>query len=477
MKRLTKIVATIGPSSESEEMVERLIKTGVNVFRFNFKHNSIEWHDQMIQRVNSVAKANKTRVGTLIDLQGPEIRIRMLGEEIELEKGEVIDLGPRVYEKKVKGFSLSHPSVIAHLKDGQRVVADDGAFEFNVVKKGKYCYLMSQTTGVLKERKTLNIPGAEFPFPVLIDRDLDGLKLAKRQEVDYVALSFVRSADDLKELRKEMKKNGINAKVISKIEAQMALDNLDGIVDESDGVMVARGDLGVELSEYKVPYLQKRIIRACVEKGKFVITATQMLETMISSHRATRAEVSDVANATYDLTDAVMLSGETANGQFPTDAVRVMRETVEFNERKFPEDSRVRFGYEFQGVAAMMCDAAYNIYLDMEKAGENLGGFVVFSHTGATARLMSAYRPRLPIYVFCPTSQVAESLMVNYGTYPIVKGKKYKANMKVTHNQVLAGKNYLLEKGHVKRDEKLIVLHGDFWAVEGGTSTLKVVAA
>jgi len=478
MKRLTKIVATIGPASESDEMIEKLIEAGVDIFRFNFKHNSVEWHEEMIKRVNSVAKKINRRVGTLIDLQGPEIRINIPVEQMEIDEGEMLYLGEEVFEDKdKKGFSISHPDIIEHLKDGQDVIADDGAFEFRVVKKDGAIYLLSKTTGVLKTRKSFNIPGADFPFPVLIDRDFDGLRLAERQEVDYVALSFVRSAKDLGVLREEMSKFNIKAKVVSKIETQKALDHLEEIVDATDGIMVARGDLGVELPFEQVPYWQKKLIEMSIEKGKFVITATQMLESMIVQPRATRAEISDIANATYDLTDAVMLSAESASGKHPLRAVQAMRRTVEFNEKKQFIDTRVKFQLEMKDPEGLICDAAYDLYQEMFKKEMPVVGFMVFTHTGRTARLMSMFRPRMPIFAFCPDTEVAEGLTVNYGVYPIVEGKTYKQNVRVTHNHVLAGMKYLIERGFIKNGDRLIVLHGDFWAVEGGTSTVKLVKA
>lgn len=478
MTKQTKILATIGPSCESEEMIEKMITTGVDVFRFNFKHNSVEWHNDMIERVNKVAKRLKKRVGTLIDLQGPEIRIQMPVEEMELAEGEEIHLSQEVFEKDLKGFSITHPEIISFLNAGQRVVADDGEFEFEVVDGTNGGKLLNVLTGgVLKQRKTMNVPGADFPFPVLIERDFDGIDLAKRREIDFVALSFVRSASDIETLREEMKKRKVSAQIVSKIETEKALDDLEGIIEASDGVMVARGDLGVELPVEQVPYHQKMIIKKCVERGKFVITATQMLQSMIGSPIPTRAEVSDVANATYDLSDAVMLSGESASGKYPLRAVEVMRKTIEFNEAKFVGDFRNRFEYAFDNAVYMIVESAYDLYLEAFRKGSSVAAFVVFTHTGRTARILSAYRPGVPIFAFCPDSHVAEGLTLNYGVEPIVQGKTYKKHMQVTHDHVLSGMGYLKETKRIEKGQKLIVIHGDFWAVEGGSSTVKLVTA
>ena len=478
MKRLTKILATIGPSCESEEQIEKMIKAGVNVFRFNFKHNSVEWHDGMIERVNKVAKKMNTLVGILIDLQGPEIRIQLPVEEMTLSIGEKILLDESTLKNaNLKGFSITHPEIIDHIKDGQRIVADDGEFEFEAKKEKNKLYLVSKSEGVLKQRKTLNIPGAEFPFPVLIKRDFEGIELAKRREIDFVALSFVRTAEDINVLRKELKKNKVNTQIVSKIETEKALNDLDEIVKVSDGLMVARGDLGVELPFEQVPYYQKLIITKCIQQGKFVITATQMLQSMIQSPLPTRAEVSDVANATYDMSDVVMLSGESASGKYPLRAVNVMRKTLEFNESKFMKETRDRFHYQLESNTGMISLAAYDLYLDslLKSEEDHVKAFVCFTQSGNTARFISAFRPSVPILALCPDKKTAESLSLNYGVYPQIRGKNYEKHKQVTHNHVLAGLDYLKEKKLLSKGDSVIITHGDYWAIEGGTSTIKLV--
>ncbi|MDO8609097.1 MAG: pyruvate kinase, partial [bacterium] len=227
MDKLTKIVVTIGPSCDSFEMIERLIRAGVNIFRFNFKHNTIEWHNDRIQRVNKVAEKINMPVGTLIDLQGPEIRINMPYDEIQVQEGDLILFGEQVYDKtfdktKDKGFSISHPQIIEHLEEGQKLLADSGSFSFIFKRIKGISYLESLSLGILKNRKALNIPGAGFPFPVLVDRDFEGLKLAQRHEIDFVALSFVRTAQDIKTVKKEMKKYNVTGRLIAKIETKKA---------------------------------------------------------------------------------------------------------------------------------------------------------------------------------------------------------------------------------------------------------------
>ena len=478
VEKLTKIIATIGPSSDSAEKIEELIRAGVNVFRFNFKHNTVDWHSERIHRVTSVIQKMGVFVGMLIDLQGPEIRIKMLSDNIKVTHGMRILLDEMSYIEKntqITAISITHPGIIAHLKQGQHVIADDGSFEFTIEREGGKTYLVSKSDGILKTNKTLNIPGADFPFPTLIDRDFEGLKLARLREVDFVALSFVRSGLDVKILRQEMKKLGVDSKIVSKIETKKAIDCLDDIIKESDGIMVARGDLAVEAAYEQVPSLQKKIIKKCVEAGKFVITATQMLESMIDHPYPTRAEVSDIANAVYDDTSAVMLSGETATGLFSTEAVAIMSKTAAYNECAFNVDLRYTHEYSLHGVDGILCEAAYDLYHSSKLLKEHIKGFIVLTHTGRTPRLLSRYRPRLPLYTFCPSKKVASSLTIEFGVIPFVQDARHISEQEVTGENVRTAMHYLVKQGFATKGDSFIVLHGDRWAVTGGTSTVKIV--
>ncbi len=472
MNKLTKIVATIGPSSDSEEMIEKLISLGVNIFRFNFKHNTVEWHNERIERVNTVADRMGIAIGTLIDLQGAEIRINMPVDQIAINKGDLLLFGPESFENKEPGFSMSHPNIIENLTDGQKLVADDGAFIFYVVKKDGKCYLKSDSGGTLGNRKSLNIPGADFPFPVLVDKDFEGLKLAQKNEIDYVALSFVRSAEDLIFVKTEMEKYQFRASLVAKIETKKAIDDLDNIIDNSDAIMVARGDLGVELPIEQVPYYQKLLIKKCIEKGKAVITATQMLQTMMTNPYPTRAEVSDVANACYDQTDAVMLSGETASGQFPFEAVQVMKNTIDFNEPKFFYDIRHKYKILTNEINDVIAEAAYNVYMKLNTQEEHLAGFVVFTHSGKTAELVSRYRPLVPIFTFTPDKSICDRLSLFFGVYSFINDEK--PSDEITKDDILRSVSFLQNKELVKKKDRLIIIHGDHWA-EGTTSTVKVL--
>jgi pyruvate kinase len=472
--KLTKIVATIGPASESEEMIKKLIHAGVNIFRFNFKHNTVEWHADRVKRVKKVAKEINATVGVLLDLQGPTIRIVMSSDDISIKKGDLILFGDEALKEGVKGFSTTHPDIIKYLKNGQKLLADDGTFTFFIEKKGGKCYVRSETTGILKNRKALNIPGADFPLPVLTERDHEGLRIVAKEGVDIIALSFVRSAQDIKDVKEAMKKYKINAKINSKIETKSGIDNIDEIIDETDSLMVARGDLGVEIPMEEVPYCQKMMIRKCLEKGKPVITATQMLQSMITNPIPTRAEVSDVANATYDNTDAVMLSAESATGQFPLQAVEIMSKALKFNEVKFPQDTRKVINFKLDNQEAMICDAAYNLYIQDLPLKHQIVGFLVFTHSGKTANCLSRYHPDVPIFTFSSSEKVRDSLTLNFGvkSFQRVDAFDYKSPSK---DMILRGIGFLKKNKLVKKSDKLIVLHGDVWAGKGGTSTIKIV--
>jgi len=474
MKKLTKIIATIGPASDSEEMIESLIRAGVDVFRFNFKHGEVEWHSERIIRVNDVARRLGVHIGTLIDLQGPEIRIHMPQNTLPITKGELLRFGPEAYNEGEKGFSINHPHIIEHLKDGQQIIVDDGYYSFQIVRKGKEVFLKSETDGDLPTRKSLNIPGADFPFPVLIDRDLEGLKLATRHDIDFIALSMVRSSQDMRTVREEAKKFGVNGKLVAKIETQKALDDIDRIIDASDGIMIARGDLGVEIPIERVPFYQKMIIKNCMIQGKFVITATQMLQTMIENPFPTRAEVSDIANAVYDLTDCVMLSGETASGANPLKAVQMMEKTASFYELKTDEESRTKIQFSVRDTTALICDAAYDLYLDYVKANQKVDGFLVFTQTGLTATLLARYRPKVPIFTLTPNTEVCESLSVNFAVIPFIFG--FTDVEEVTLSELKRAALLLQKHDMLKaRRGKLIVIHGDQWGQGSGATTIRII--
>lgn len=474
--KLTKIIATIGPSSDSEEMIERLIIAGVNIFRFNFKHGDVAWHSERIQRVNRVAKKLNRSIGTLIDLQGPEIRIRMNSSHLDILEGDVVTLHQELPKTNELGFTISHPSIIPTLKKGDRIIADDGAFSFSVIKTGSLVTLRSDSGGRLKDHKSLNIPGGTFDFPLLIESDFDGLKLASLHEIDFIALSFVRSKEDIKTLRFEMEKFNVSGSVISKIETQLAIDNIDEIIEASDGIMIARGDLGVETPIERVPYYQKTIIQKCIQKGKAVITATQMLESMIEHPRPTRAEVSDVANSVYDWTDTTMLSAESAAGNYPLEAVTLMANTLSFYEQQVKNDIRTEMQIDISDESAMVAATAYDLYIQYDSHPEitnSLKGFIIFTQSGKSVQYLSRYRPRVPIFAFSPFKEVCDKLTLLYGVIPMLNTSE-SSNL-VTLEQIVKAKNILTKQGFLLLDEQVIVVHGKAWSKGKGINTIRII--
>lgn len=475
MKKLTKILATVGPASESPEMIAKLMDLGVNVFRFNIKHNELPWHKEKVQLVKKIAEEKGMAIGTLLDLQGPEIRTVVPNDEIEMKKGDKVIVGEG---EGYPNFTISHPTVIAHLEKGQKVVVEDGRARFEVVDvlaNGAVLEAeLDQQT--LKTKKTFNLPGAAYPMPTLTEKDEAAIQMAASIEVDFIALSFVRTAQDILDLKEMMKKNNLVARVIPKIETQLALDNLDEIVAACEGLMVARGDLGIEIPMEQVPFYQKLMIKKCLERGIPVITATQMLISMFDKPYPTRAEVSDVANAAYDFTDATMLSEESAMGKFPGDAVSTMAKTVEFSEKQgILKDTRDIFEYYILDSEEMLCDTAYNLYLSFERDEQPIGGFIVFSETGRTGRKLSRYRPKAPIFVFTPDKKVRDGLTMSFGVTPFVQPDEMKDNAQVRIEDMKAAFKFLVDKAHVDPDKRYILLYGDSWGVEGGVSTIKIV--
>lgn len=336
----TKIVATIGPVSDSPEMLVSLIKAGANIFRFNMKHADIAWHDERIARVRDLTKQEGLEVGILIDLQGPEIRLETHGkQELSVTKGQTVRFVKEASDDASE-VVLPTPEVFAAVRAGNTLLIDDGLMAFDVVEATPtYLSTVAQSDCVIKHRKSVNFPLVDIPLPSLTENDYEKLNMKNVKQVDYVALSFTRTKEDVEILRREMDKREIKAQIVAKIENQMALDHLEEIVSVCDVVMVARGDLAVEIPFERLAYEQKQIIALCNKTQTPVITATQMLHSMVNNPRPTRAEMCDVANAVYDGTDATMLSEETAGGKHPLIVVQTMAKILEFTETVAPHVS------------------------------------------------------------------------------------------------------------------------------------------
>lgn len=413
--RKTKIVATVGPASRSQEMLERLIAAGVDVFRLNFSHGTWEEHGTVIDIIRRISRG-KRPVAILQDLQGPRLRIGTLedGRPITLKPGQQFTLTAEPVVGNAQRVSVSHPGLPQDVAPGNRILLADGLLELEVVATTPTeVHTRVVRGGMLEERKGINVPGVHLSVPSVTEKDLRDLEFGVSKGVDWIALSFVRSAHDLRRAREALRSLGASIPLIAKIEKPEAIRHLDGILQEADGIMVARGDLGVELPPERVPLLQKFLIQRANAAGVPVITATQMLESMVASLTPTRAEASDIANAILDGTDAVMLSAETAVGKYPVEAVETMAriaiEVDSASERLPPQDAhRESLSHSLSRAAARLAE---------ETGAEAM---VVYTKSGYTAQLLSKERPPTPIYAFTADEAVARRLCLWYGVTPFV---------------------------------------------------------
>ncbi|MEK7073287.1 MAG: pyruvate kinase [Patescibacteria group bacterium] len=471
MKR-TKIVCTIGPASKKPAMLEKMIKAGMNMARLNFSHGTHADHARLMKRVLQAAKKAGTTVAILQDLQGPKIRVGDLSKEgVKLVNGsEVIFTtasvqgrpSTRLGELRIPvGYKKLHQDV----KPGDRLLLDDGLLEVMVQKvSGRDIVCHVVTGGMLTSHKGMNFPTATLSIPALTPKDKADVAFGVRAGVDYVALSFVRSAKDVMQLRaliaKEEKKARIKRDapimIISKIEKPQALDNFDEILDASDAIMVARGDLGVETPAADVPVHQKRMIEKCLTAGKPVIVATQMLDSMIRNPRPTRAEVSDIANAVIDHTDAVMLSGETATGAFPLQAVKIMAETAEETEKSRYDDVRI----DIVGVEPTEAREAISKSAAVMARMTPACAILSVSVSGRMGRRLSRFRPEIPIVVGAFSPRVARQLALSWGVTPILltptkdatRAKKQLLKEAMKRKLCKKGNDLLFVMGSVERD-------------------------
>ncbi len=422
MTRKAKIVATIGPSSQSEEVIEKLVLAGMNVARMNFSHGTHEQHAERIACIRSVSKKLGICVGILQDLQGPKIRVGELPEPVQLVEGELVTLyatGTAPEDGTGKNIPVDFRQLFDSVHTSDRLLMDDGRLKLEVVSiKDRHALTAKVLVGgLLSSHKGINLPGVRLRIAGFTEKDETDLAFGIAQNVDAVAVSFVRTADDVKKVRYAMERL-VNGKrqpmLIAKLEKPEALDNLDAILEIVDGVMVARGDLGVELPPERVPVAQKQIIRTANARAKLVITATQMLESMITNPLPTRAEASDVANAIFDGTDAVMLSAETAAGHYPVESVQMMDRIIREAEIHFLEWGMQQHvsGFEHSDAASMA--RASQVLAD----DKNVTAVACFTMQGQTAWLMSKIRPRVPIMAFTPEPETVRRLTFLWGVRP-----------------------------------------------------------
>lgn len=410
----TKVVATIGPASDNSETIRRMLAAGMTVARINFSHGDHESHRATIRMLRQVVQEEGKVLAIMGDLQGPKLRLgHVKAGGLSLDLGDEVVLTPHPGQPAMIHFP--HPGLIEAVKPGARLVIGDGEVEFTVAEKRKDTLRCIVTVaGLLESRKGVNAPGTDLPISSITSKDKKDLKLICELELDYVALSFVRTAEDIHTLRHLMDDYGFQIPIIAKIEKSEAIEHLEEIRGVTDGMMVARGDLGIDMPPQEVPLLQKRIIQCCNEMGKPVITATQMLQSMIEHPRPTRAEASDVANAILDGTDAVMLSGETATGKYPVEAVLMMKHIGEITEKAFPYElwyNRRRIGVNrtasvTEAISAASCDVAEQV---------NARLIVSTTMSGYTAQQIARHRPQTPIMAVSPAPRTQRRLAMVWG--------------------------------------------------------------
>jgi pyruvate kinase len=414
LRRRAKIVCTIGPASNSEEMIRQLLLRGMDVARLNFSHGTHEQHALVIDRLRKVASELERSICILQDLQGPKIRTGRLKSHapVSLKKGQSVTITPNEVDGTTEVISTTYQDLANDVKPGEQILLSDGRIELVVreVRNGEViCEVLNG--GMLGENQGINLPGTNVSIPSLTEKDLRDLEFGLRQGVDLVALSFVRSVHDVVKAKNAIASQRSDVGLIAKLEKPQAIENLDGILDAAIGVMVARGDLGVEVAPEKVPLIQKYIIRRALDFRRPVITATQMLESMTESPRPTRAEASDVANAVFDGTDAVMLSGETASGKYPLEAVEMMARIVAETEAHTPQLTPRHREAAHWTVAETICESMAHAAQDLK-----IRAIAVFTETATTARMLSKYRPAVDIYAFSQSETVCNRMNALWGT-------------------------------------------------------------
>ena len=419
-QKKTKIICTLGPNSDNPDIMRGLAENGMDVARFNFSHGSYSEHKARLELLKQVRKEVDRPIAALLDTKGPEIRTGLLKDEkkVILQEGQEYTLTTREMEGDEHIGFINYAGLVEDVVPGNKILIDDGLIELEV-KEVKETDIVCTVIngGELGQRKGVNVPNVKIKLPALTDKDKEDIRFGIKEGFDFIAASFVRCADDVRRLRKFLRDNGGEGmRIISKIENGEGVRNLDEIIVESDGIMVARGDLGVEIAFKKIPALQKVMINKCNEAGKIVVTATQMLESMTQNPRPTRAEVSDVANAIYDGTTAIMLSGESAAGDYPTEAVKTMAEIAETTEESL-DYSRyfVRDHMKMEHtVANAVCASAYSAasYLDAE-------AIVVVTKSGRTARMLSDFKPTAPIIAVTMEEEGARLLKLAWGVKPV----------------------------------------------------------
>ena len=467
--RKTKLVCTIGPASENEEILSQIIEAGMNASRHNFSHGDHEEHAGRINKVKALAKKYNKQIAIMLDTKGPEIRTgKFEPSKVELKAGTefTVYAGGDVVGDTTK-CSVTYAGLANDVKPGDTILIDDGLVGLEVTGiEGNAVKCVVKNTGLVGTHKGVNVPGVSIKLPALTEKDTSDLIFGCEIGVNIVAASFIRKAEDVKAIREILNAHGgKDIQIFSKIENQEGVDNIDSILKESEGIMVARGDLGVEIPIEKVPAVQKMIIEKCNAAGKPVITATQMLDSMIRNPRPTRAEVSDVANAILDGTDAIMLSGESANGSWPVEAVKTMVTIAEEAEKQLDYELAVSSAKKHvPAIAGVISRAACNAANELKATA-----IVSSTQTGATAMRISQCRPSCPIVAATADETVAKKLALCFGVYPIVGEREESTDAMIDSSIAIAKEN-----GFVKSGDTVVVAAGVPVHTPGSTNLLKI---
>ncbi len=456
MVRKTKIICTIGPATKREDTIISLIKNGMNVARLNFSHGDYSEHEELINNIRSAAETVGKEIPIIGDLGGPKVRVGELADDIMLIQGEIVLVSyERIHNINHKNLPVNYERFARDVKVGDRVLIDDGLIKLKIIKIEDdriFCEVIDG--GRVSSRKGVNLPDSTLSIECLTAKDRDDIEFALDQKLDFLALSFVRNSSDIEKLRSYLSTKSSPLPIIAKIEKPEAIRDIENIIKTSDMIMIARGDLGVEMSPYEVPILQKEIIRKCLFFKKPVITATQMLESMIHNPRSTRAEASDIANALFDGTDAVMLSGETSIGQYPEAAVKTMHSILLraektdyifsplFNGEQYLENSQ--FAINLSRAACWIAKETRSTAI------------LAMTKTGRTARLLSGYRTATPIIAFSPHKSTVTALKLNWGVESVLID-----SFSNTDENLAQAKEYALQKGVVKKGDTILYIVGD----------------
>ena len=466
----TKMIFTIGPSSDNEEILTEFIKIGMNVARLNFSHGTHETHKDKIELIKKIRTNLNTPTAIMLDIKGPKIRTHnFINDGVELEAGQNFTF---ICDKEIlgnnKSCSITYEELYKDVNIGGTILVDDGLLSFEIIDiqdKNIICRVLND--GIIKNHKGVNVPNVSINLPPVTEKDKDDLIFGCKMEVDFIAASFVRKASDVLEIRDLLNSNnGKNIQIIAKIESQEGVNNIDPILSVADGIMVARGDMGVEIPIERVPIIQKNIIKKCNEAGKIVITATQMLDSMIRNSLPTRAEACDICNAIFDGTDAIMLSGESASGLYPIEAARTMSKIAKETE------AHLDYNYLNQRLKEpAMYDFAEAISYSTCRTSNvlNAKAIVAATNSGSTAKLVSKYKPKCPIIAITPHSDVMQGLSLNFGVLPVL------CQQFATTDDILTEAKTVVKSLNIAQEgDDIIVAAGMPTNYTGGTNMLKI---